>query len=68
MEESGAEVTRRAACYIVLLLISLQVTPVLAYDGGLDGSGGHANRKTGEYHYPLLTSRSSLVGYIKNMH
>ena len=33
-----------------LLLISLHGTTALAHGGGLDGSGGHTNRKAREYH------------------
>jgi hypothetical protein len=42
--------TMRTACHIALLLTFMQATTALAHGGGLDGSGGHNNRKTGEYH------------------
>ena len=33
------------------MLTAILATAALAHPGGLDASGGHANRKTGEYHY-----------------
>jgi hypothetical protein len=42
--------TLRTAYRAVLLLTFMHATTVLGHGGGLDGSGGHTNRKTSEYH------------------
>lgn len=34
-----------------LVVIGIMVVPAFAHPGGTDGSGGHYNRSTGEYHY-----------------
>lgn len=48
--------TRLIIAFLVLLL-----TPacILAHSGGLDKSGGHYNRKTGEYHHHGKKSETS---------
>ncbi|HIL82047.1 MAG TPA: YHYH domain-containing protein [Pseudomonadales bacterium] len=35
---------------LTFFLMSLYAATASAYGGGLDGNGGHNNRKTGEYH------------------
>jgi hypothetical protein len=35
---------------LIFLLLSLSAAAASAHGGGLDGNGGHNNRKTGDYH------------------
>ena len=37
--------------FTTLLLFPLLIIAVIAHPGGTDGSGGHTNHSTGEYHY-----------------
>ena len=50
-ERGGEGVMNRFRCmWLILLGLALGASPVLAHPGGLDATGGHHNRKTGEYH------------------
>lgn len=37
--------------FLLLLILSLMILPVSAHPGRTDGSGGHHDSSTGEYHY-----------------
>lgn len=46
----GAEGAMRACRALTILALALFAVPAGAHPGGLDGSGCHNNRKTGDYH------------------
>ncbi len=47
---------------LIFFALPFAQTPAFAHPGGLDGRGGHYNRKTGEYHCHRSSCETAVQG------